>query len=113
MESLMDFLQDFIANSDFSNDSDYDELFSRLSMAGIDITQFSADEIKEALEGALASQDPLHVSSDDIDSLTEKAGGVERVEHRGEPTFEGRRVCPTRHGCTGIASCDYSYGAPA
>lgn len=109
----MDVLQEFITNSDFSNDSDFDELLSRLSTAGIDLTQFSAAEIKEALEEALAPQDPLHVSSKDVDSLVEKAGGVERVEHRGEPTFEGRRVCPTRHGCTGIASCDYSYGAPA
>jgi len=24
--------------------------------------------------------------------------------------FAGRKVCPTRHGCTGATNCDNSYG---
>ena len=54
--------------------------------------------------------DGLDSSQKDIDNLREKADGVERGKH--EQPFTGRRICPTRHGCTGATDCDACLGAP-
>lgn len=27
-------------------------------------------------------------------------------------SFAGRKICATRHGCTGATNCDHAYGAP-
>lgn len=53
--------------------------------------------------------DHLEVSNEDIDTLQERAKDIERSERKGEISF-GSKMCPTRHGCQGATSCDYSYG---
>jgi len=55
------------------------------------------------------STDNLDVRKEDLDMLQSKADGIERSEHKGEPSFTGK-ACPTSHGCSGATSCDLSYG---
>lgn len=57
-------------------------------------------------------EDPtgLGVNDGEINELEERAKGLEREEHKNEPSF-GRKMCPTRHGCQGATDCNYSYGS--
>ena len=52
--------------------------------------------------------DDLDVDDNDIDELEDSASGVERSSHGNEISF-GKKMCPTRHGCTGATSCNYAY----
>lgn len=52
--------------------------------------------------------DDLDLDESDIDELEDSASGVERSANGNEITF-GKKMCPTRHGCTGAASCNYAY----
>lgn len=47
----------------------------------------------------------LEVSNDDIELLRDKASGIEREVFGDSITFK-RKVCPTRHGCSGATYCD-------
>lgn len=43
----------------------------------------------------------------DVDDLEENASGIERSSNGHEVSF-GKKMCPTRHGCTGATNCNYS-----
>lgn len=110
---LIDIISDILDGVGSSFDGeDFDSLIDSLSAQGIDLSNYSPDEIRHALDIALGMETSLDVSDADIDDLTDKAGGIDRTNHNRQISFEGRNPCPTRHGCTGIAACDYSYGAP-
>ena len=47
----------------------------------------------------------LDVPEDDIESLRDRAAGLDRELTGNEISF-GKKVCPTRHGCTGATYCD-------
>lgn len=54
----------------------------------------------------------LDISQNDMDSLNERAEGIDRDDSdNDEIKGYSRKVCPTRHGCSGATSCDYSYGS--
>ena len=110
MDNLHDFFQSLLDGGILeSTNTDIDTILDYFNGQGIDLTQYSVDEIKSALEYALDSG--LDISDSDMASLNDMASGTERGPHGNEISF-GSRICPTRHGCTGIASCDYAYGAP-
>ncbi len=60
--------------------------------------------------------DSLGPSEDEIDNLMEQAEGFAGddadVQDAEDISFTGRKICATRHGCTGTTNCDSSYGAP-
>lgn len=88
---------------------DFDSIFDALKEQGIDLSNYTPDEIRYALDMALDS-DGLDVSDSDVDSLQNNANGIERSEHGHNVSFEGK-MCPTRHGCTGATNCNYSYAS--
>ena len=47
--------------------------------------------------------------SNDIDGLESSVDGMERAEGGHEISF-GKKMCPTRHGCTGATNCNNAYG---
>lgn len=110
---LIDAISDLLDGVvDSFNGEDLDSFFDSLSTQGIDLSNYTPDEIRHALDIALGMETSLDVPDADIDELTDKVAGLDRTNHNSEISFEGRNLCPTRHGCTGIAACDYSYGAP-
>lgn len=57
--------------------------------------------------------DNIEILQKDIDSLHEKALGIEREDNNQDKqdiSF-GRRLCNSRGGCQGATDCDYSYGS--
>lgn len=45
-----------------------------------------------------------------IEELVCKAENIERVKSTTEIPF-GKKMCPTRHGCTGATNCNYEYAS--
>lgn len=45
----------------------------------------------------------------EIEELIHKVENVNRAGVDYEVTF-GKKMCPTRHGCTGATNCNYCYG---
>lgn len=41
--------------------------------------------------------------------LKEKAEGIERAENGKDISFGSKKICATRHGCSGATSCNYNY----
>ena len=79
LEVLIEALNDLLANSDVSpQDFDTDSFLDQLDMQGIDLTQYSVEEIREALDYAM-----LH--NVDIDSNILTDSSVE--SHGSEITF--------------------------
>ena len=107
IEGILETLGEY--GGDFLGDG-LDSLLDSLSAAGIDLTNYTADEINAALDIALNSDDNLGVSDGDVTALQEKAGGVERSGNGYNPSFEAK-MCPTRHGCAGATACDRNYGS--
>lgn len=55
LEALIDAIQDLLSNSDGNHvDVDSSDFWSQLDLQGIDLSQYTADEIREALDYALA-----------------------------------------------------------
>ncbi len=55
-------------------------------------------------------KDVLNISKADLNSLIERAKGIERAKPISN-SVNGRKMCPTRHGCQGATDCNYSYGS--
>lgn len=72
LEALIDAIQDLLSNSDGNHvDMDSSDFWDQLDLQGIDLSQYTADEIREALDYALAHDGGLDFDSDfdtDIDS---------------------------------------------
>lgn len=45
-----------------------------------------------------------------IEELVCKTVNIERVKNVTEIPF-GKKMCPTRHGCTGATNCNYEYAS--
>lgn len=105
MDSIFDFIKQLVENSDSSN-IDADSIVDSLGDMGIDLSNYTPDEIRSALDYALAD-DNLGVSDSDVSSLQDQVNGMERSGHGQNISFEGK-MCPTRHGCTGATNCNYS-----
>ena len=55
LEALIDAIQDLLSNSDGNHvDVDSSDFWDQLDLQGIDLSQYTADEIREALDYALA-----------------------------------------------------------
>lgn len=55
LEALIDAIQDLLSNSDGNHvDVDSSDFWNQLDLQGIDLSQYTADEIREALDYALA-----------------------------------------------------------
>lgn len=55
LEALIDAIQDLLSNSDGHHvDVDSSDFWDQLDLQGIDLSQYTADEIREALDYALA-----------------------------------------------------------
>lgn len=55
IEALIDAIQDLLSNSDGNHvDVDSSDFWDQLDLQGIDLSQYTADEIREALDYALA-----------------------------------------------------------
>lgn len=77
------------------------------------LEHFEQSDICKSATGVvnLRPEDPNVVLDDDISKLYEKTDGMERGEAKDTIHEYGRKVCPTRHGCTGATDCDNSYGS--
>ena len=49
---------------------------------------------------------------EDFDDFDDNFGDDADVQDAEDISFTGRKICATRHGCTGTTNCDSSYGAP-
>lgn len=49
----------------------------------------------------------LEVPESDMEALRDKAAGIEREMPSNSISF-GKKVCPTRHGCSGATYCDHA-----
>ena len=55
LEALIDAIQDILSNSDGNHvDVDSSDFWAQLDLQGIDLSQYTADEIREALDYAMA-----------------------------------------------------------
>lgn len=62
------------------------------------------------LIGDTNMKDVLNISKADLNGLIERAKGIERAKPISN-SANGRKMCPTRHGCQGATDCNYSYGS--
>lgn len=109
LQDLIDSISDILGGlGDTFNGDDIDTFLNALTEQGIDLSNYTPEEIQYALDVALDS-DGLDVSDNDINSLHDNASGVERSKGQ-NISFEGK-MCPTRHGCTGATNCNYSYAS--
>ena len=53
--------------------------------------------------------DAFEDDAEEWDSLADIDADPQDAE---DISFTGRKICATRHGCTGTTNCDSSYGAP-
>ena len=85
-----------------------------LDMDDVDVDDF--DDFDDAFEDNAEEWDSLGPSEDEINDLMEQAAqsaDIDADPHDAEElSFTGRKICATRHGCTGTTNCDSSYGAP-
>ncbi len=62
------------------------------------------------LEPSVAS---LNITREEIDTLSDKANGIERADNHSSDISFGKKEpgdCLSRHGCTGAKECDKCYG---
>ena len=93
-------------------DCDFSDLFDTVDTDESTISEVAtADGIDSALSEteSIQTNDNLDVSNEDVDTLQDRAKGIERSEHGNEISFGSKKMCPTRHGCTGATSCNYAY----
>lgn len=65
LEALIEAIQDLLSNSDGSHvDIDTDSFLDQLDLQGIDLTQYTADEIREALDYAMSHDGGFDVDTD-------------------------------------------------
>lgn len=70
LEALIDAIQDLLSNSDGNHvDVDSSDFLDQLDLQGIDLSQYTADEIREALDYALA-----HDGGSDMDFDSDSQG---------------------------------------
>lgn len=105
MDSIFDLIKHLVENGDGSS-IDVDSIVDSLVDMWIDLSNYTPDEIRSALDYAL-TDDHLGVSEGDVNSLQDQVSGMERSDHGRNISFEGK-MCPTRHGCTGATNCNYS-----
>lgn len=76
LEALIDAIQDILSNSDGNHvDVDSSDFWDQLDLQGIDLSQYTAEEIREALDYALAHDGGLDVDSDfDTDDTDDRQG---------------------------------------
>ena len=78
------------------------------SMSAVTATAVVDDFGTNVEDGNFLSQvdlPDLDVPEDDIEALRDRASGLDREVLGNEISF-GKKVCPTRHGCTGATYCD-------
>ena len=108
LQDLIDSISEIFSGlGDSFNDDNFDAIFDALKDQGIDLSNYTPDEIRYALDMALDS-DGLDVSDHDLDSLQNQANGIEHSNNGHNVSFMGK-MCPTRHGCTGATNCNYAY----
>ena len=65
LEALIDAIQDLLSNSDGNHvDVDSSDFWNQLDLQGIDLSQYTADEIREALDYALAHDGGVDMNFD-------------------------------------------------
>lgn len=65
LEALIDAIQDLLSNSDGNHvDVDSSDFWNKLDLQGIDLSQYTADEIREALDYALAHDGEVDMDFD-------------------------------------------------
>lgn len=65
LEALIDAIQDLLSNSDGNHvDVDSSDFWDQLDLQGIDLSQYTADEIREALDYALAHDGGVDMNFD-------------------------------------------------
>lgn len=65
---------------------------------------------KSIFSGTCIVPNCLFVDEKQIEHLMNRTAGIERSGKVDNELFASVKYCPTRHGCTGVTNCDYSYG---
>lgn len=91
---------------------DYDDTIEDIDDVTIDEHGDDSDttEVGENIGIHTPTDDGLSISDEDIHTLDDRASEIDHAEADGSQISFGRKMCPTRHGCQGATSCDYSYG---
>ena len=94
---------------------DFDDYIDELDAPEFETSNETDPGITEdetmSLTGHSVDDDSLSVSEDDLQSLEDKAAGIDRSEADKSQISFGRKMCPTRGGCQGATDCNYSYGS--